>query len=122
MGGAFPGDAFGNALFRNPGFGHAWIRVSLRGVQSNRLGIGARIHCRVSEDGTQRSIYRHVNSGGSFGANPVTRTTIGLGRAAQVDRLEVYWPTSDTTQVFLDVPVGGSVLVVEGADELERIP
>ena len=121
MGGAFPGDAFGNALFQNPGFGNAWITVQLRGEQSNHFGVGARIHCRVTEDGQQRSIYRHVNSGGSFGCNPVTQTHIGLGKTEVIDVLEVYWPTSDTTQAFESVPVGGTVRVREGAEELERL-
>ena len=34
MGGAFPGDGFGHALFRNPGFGNHWIEVKLVGVRS----------------------------------------------------------------------------------------
>jgi hypothetical protein len=118
MGGAFPGDAFGNALFLNPGFGNAWVTVHLRGEQSNHFGIGARIRCRVTAGGGERLIHRTVGSGGSFGANPVTRTLIGLGRAERIDELEVHWPTSGTTQTFADVPVGGAVLVVEGQDEL----
>ena len=119
MGGAFADDGFPDAMFQNPGFGNSAITVRLRGVQSNRLGVGARIHCKVTEGGVQRSIYRHVSSGGSFGASPLAQT-IGLGRAEQVDVLEIYWPTSDTTQVFENVPVGSTVLAVEFAEELEQ--
>ena len=119
MGGAFAGDGFPDAMFQNPGFGNSAITVRLRGVQSNRLGVGARIHCKVTEGGVQRSIYRHVSSGGSFGASPLAQT-IGLGRAEQVDVLEIYWPTSDTTQVFENVPAGSTVLAVEFAEELEQ--
>ncbi|MCY3761624.1 MAG: VCBS repeat-containing protein, partial [Gemmatimonadetes bacterium] len=43
LGGAYPGDMYGNALFENPGFDNNWIRVRLRGVQSNRAGMGAGI-------------------------------------------------------------------------------
>jgi hypothetical protein len=119
MGGAFADDGFLDSMFLNPGFGNSAITVRLRGVQSNRFGVGARIHCRVTEGGVQRSIYRTVNSGGSFGSNSLTQT-IGLGRAERVDVLEIYWPTSDTTQVFDKVPVGGTVLAVEFAEELEQ--
>ena len=117
IGGAYPGDAFGNALFRNPGFGNHWITLKLAGVRSNRPGIGARIRCDVTEDGKRRSIHRHVGSGGSFGANPLSQT-LGLGRATRVDVLEVYWPTSDRTQTFRDVPVDARFRVTEGDDRL----
>ncbi|MSR61167.1 MAG: CRTAC1 family protein [Planctomycetes bacterium] len=121
MGGAFPGDAFGNALFQNPGFGRHWIEVQALGVKSNRAGIGARIRCEVSENGVKRSIYRHVNSGGSFGANPL-RQHLGLGSATRIDVLEIYWPTSDLTQTFRDVAVDARVRITEGVDELRPIP
>ncbi len=120
MGGAFPGDAFGNALFRNPGFGNHWVTLKLLGVRSNRPGIGARIRCQISADGVSRSVYRHVNSGGSFGANPL-RQTLGLGRATRIDVLEVSWPTSGRTQVFHDVAVDQTFEVREDRDELRRL-
>ena len=37
------------------------------GVDSNRDGIGARIALEIEEDGARRWIYKHVNTGGSFG-------------------------------------------------------
>ena len=118
MGGAYRGDGFANALFENPGFGNHWISVRLVGRQSNRAGIGARIHVVIEEAETERSIYRWVNSGGSFGANPL-RQSIGLGQATQVKRLEVYWPTSDQTQVFYDLPANQFFKVVEGQQKVQ---
>jgi hypothetical protein len=120
MGGAFPGDRFADALFENPGFGNHWIALRLIGSESNRAAIGARLHLQVTENGVRRSIYKHVNSGGSFGSNPL-RQTIGLGRASSIDRLEVYWPTSDLTQVFRDVEFNRFIEIVEGSDELVHL-
>jgi len=120
MGGQFPGDGFGNALFLNPGFGQHWLKVELQGVESNRAGIGARIRVDIVERGVPRTIYKHVNSGGSFGGNPM-RQEIGLGAAERIERLEVYWPTSDTTQQFDDLMVDGLVRIVEGATDYERV-
>ena len=120
MGGAFPGDGYGDALFENPGFGNRWITVKLVGVQSNRSAIGARIQARITEEGTTRSIYRYVNSGGSFGANPL-RQTIGLGKATRIDRLEVFWPRTGRTQRFDDVPVDQTITITEGKDQYERL-
>jgi len=118
LGGAFPGDAFRNALFENPGNENHWIVVELAGTRSNRSAIGAQIRCAITEEGQERSIYRHVNSGGSFGANPL-RQSIGLGRARKVDVLEIYWPTSELVQVVRDVEVDQRILVVEAADSFE---
>jgi hypothetical protein len=120
MGGAFPGDKFSNALFENPGFGNHWITVKLVGHQSNRSAIGARVHVRIEENGERRSIYRHVNSGGSFGANPL-RQTIGLGTANRIRVLEVFWPTTGETQVFRNVPVDRSLRITEGDDRYRRL-
>ncbi|HKQ61588.1 MAG TPA: CRTAC1 family protein [Candidatus Polarisedimenticolaceae bacterium] len=120
MGGAYRGDGFADVLFANPGFGHHWIKISLHGVRSNRAGVGARLHLVVLADGKERSIYKHVNSGGSFGANPL-RQEIGLGDAQRVERLEVFWPATGDTQVFNAVPADRWIEVTEGrADYRQR--
>ena len=120
MGGALPGDGFGNALYENPGFGNSWITIKLVGVRSNRSAIGARLRVDVIENGVRRSIYRHVNSGGTFGCNPL-RQTIGLGAAAHIERLEVFWPTTGITQSFSDVAVEQAVRIVEDEDSYTTI-
>jgi len=115
MGGAYPGDRYSNVLYENPGFGNHWVTVQLEGVRSNRSAIGARIRVEITEDGKRRSIYKHVNSGGSFGANPL-RQTIGLGKALRIELLEVYWPTSHSTQTFRGVAPDQCLRIVEGED------
>jgi len=115
LGGAFPGDTFADCLFQNPGFGNRWIEVRLEGQQSNRCAIGARIRVDVTEDEKPRSIFRWIGPGSSFGGNPL-RQHIGIGKATKVDRLEVYWPTSDTTQSFADVAAQQRIRVVEGRE------
>jgi hypothetical protein len=114
MGGALRVDAFANVLFENPGFGNRWLTIQLVGTRSNRSAIGARIRVEVEEDGgAVRSIYRHVSSGGSFGAHPL-RQTLGLGRARGIRRLEILWPTTGITQVVEDVGLDRAIRVVEG--------
>ena len=122
MGGAFPGDRFGNALYESPGFGNHWITVKLEGVRSNRSAIGARIRAVVvdEDEGVRRSIYRHVNSGGSFGGNPL-RQTLGLGTAARIERLDVFWPTTGITQTFADLPVDLVIHIVEGEESYSTL-
>ena len=119
MGGAYKGDAFGDSFYENPGFGNHGIGVQLHEVKSNRSAIGARIRGEaLDETGARHSYYRHVNSGGSFGANPLAQT-IELGRAREIELLEVTWPGTGQVQVFEDVPIDAHILVVEGQVQLQ---
>jgi hypothetical protein len=121
MGGAQPGDGYHNVLYQNPGFGNHWITIKAVGVRSNRSAIGARIRADIVEDGHRRPIYRYVNSGGSFGANPL-RQTIGLGKAKRIETLEVFWPTSNITQTFHGVPVDRAIQIVEAEKSYTVLP
>ncbi|MFT5469839.1 MAG: tetratricopeptide (TPR) repeat protein [Verrucomicrobiales bacterium] len=121
MGGAFPGDRYYDALFENPGSpGMHWIEVSLRGIQTNRFGVGCRIRAVIETGGRERSVYAWVNSGGSFGGNPLTQH-LGLGSAEIVKRLEIFWPVTSRTQVFENVAVDQLLLVTEGESKYEIV-
>jgi hypothetical protein len=119
IGGAVPGDRFHNALFQNPGQGNNWLTVKLVGKKTNRAAIGARIKA-VTAGKQPLTVHRHVSSGSSFGGNPLQQT-LGLGKAARVATLEVYWPTSKTTQVFRDVPVNQAIEITEFAENYRRL-
>jgi hypothetical protein len=114
MGGAVPSDSHSNVLFKRPGHHeNSWVTVKLVGVRTNRAAIGARIKVTVeNEDHSRRSIYRDVNSGGSFGASPLEQH-IGLGGARRIESLEIWWPTSKTRQTFHEVPMKQFIQVKE---------
>ena len=116
IGGTYPGDAASNALYENPGHGNRWISVRLIGVDSNRAAIGARIRVELGTEKGTRNVYSRVNSGGSFGASSIEQE-IGLGQPTNINLLEVYWPTSDTVQVFEDLQLDTQVEIREGQDE-----
>ena len=120
MGGWYSGDAFANALFENPGFGNRWIAVKLIGHVSNRCAIGARIRVNFIDGDVTRSVYKWVNSGGSFGANPL-RQHIGLGKAQRIDLLEVFWPTTGKTQRFQNVAVDQMIEITEHQTEYRKL-
>ena len=103
VGGATPSDSHALRVFQNPGHGNDWISLKLVGVKSNRGAIGARIKVTVENEGAgTRSIYRTVGSGGSFGASPLEQH-IGLGKSARILEIEIWWPASNTHQLFSDV-------------------
>jgi hypothetical protein len=114
MGGAYTGDAYENCFYLNPGeSNNHWVDLLLQGVVSNRAAIGARIKVSFQEHGKARSVYRDVNSGGSFGSNPL-RQHIGIGQATAIDRVEIFWPVTGKTQVFRNLPIETNVKIVEG--------
>lgn len=121
LGGAFPGDVFGNALFANPGHKNRFLKVKLVGTQSNRSAVGARLAVEFEEEaGRVRTIHRAVGAITSFGSLPL-RQELGLGKASKIRRLEVFWPTSGIRQEFTDVPLDTCVRITEGEPELEIV-
>lgn len=114
VGGFVPADAYANVLFRKPGHGNHWLGLQLTGTRTNKAAIGARIAVTVRDGTSRRQIHRVVGSGGSFGANALAQH-VGLGAASVVERLEVYWPVSRTTQVFEALPAGRVFRITEGS-------
>ncbi len=113
IGGAAPADSHATLLFRNPGNGNAWISIRLVGVKTNRAAIGARIRVTLqTAEGQRRSVHRVVSSGGSFGASPLQQH-IGLGKARDIETLEIWWPTSNTRQIFRNVATNQSIEIRE---------
>jgi hypothetical protein len=126
LGGFFSVDTSRNALLLNPGHGNRWVTLRLRGVRSNRYGVGARIEVRVRTAGDSRAVYATVSSGGTFGDSSFQQE-IGLGDAVAIEQIEVTWPTTGERQIFRDVTMDRAYQVVEGepelvALELEPIP
>ena len=121
VGGAYPGDAYYNSFYVNPGQNqNKWISVLLEGSKSNRSAIGAHIAVEFTEDGKKRTVYMDVNSGGSFGANPL-RKEIGIGKAEIIDELIIKWPTSGIVQVFKHVEPNQFIKIREGENKMEKM-
>lgn len=113
VGGAYPGDTFFDALFVNPGTTNNWVSLKLVGEKSNRGGIGARIKLVASRKGVTREIHRVVGSGGSFGSSPL-RQEIGLGQCGEIDRVELWWPTSGQTNIVTSLRPNRFYEITEG--------
>ena len=120
MGGAKLVDKYRDALYANPGFNNNWLKIKLIGTTSNRSAIGAQIRAELVEGDKKRYVYRHIGSGGSFGANPL-REHIGIGKATQISRLHVYWPTTNRRQTFDNVKSGQLIEITEGTKDFRVI-
>ncbi len=119
-GGAFAGDTYFNSLYVNPGQGNNnWISILLEGVKSNRSAIGTHIVINFTDGGKKRTVYRDVNSGGSFGSSPL-RKEIGIGKATMIDELIIKWPTSGTVQVFKNIKPCQFLKIKENSDQIEK--
>ena len=114
MGGAYKGDAFHNALYLNPGQDQKnnWITLTLvRKDNQNVIGSTIKITCK--ENGNLRTIYREVNSGGSFGASPL-RKEIGIGKANVIDKIEIRWHPEGDIQIFENVKPNQFLTIYKG--------
>jgi hypothetical protein len=113
IGGATPGDKHAFRLFENPGNGNDWLTIRLVGVKSNRAAVGAHVRIDLTNNGgPQRSVYRTIGSGGSFGASPYEKH-LGLGAKAKILKVEVRWPASGTTQTFTGVAKNQAIEIRE---------
>ncbi len=116
MGGFVRGDPFHNVLYENPGTANRYIGLELRGVQSNRFGVGARVTVHAGS----RRIHRVVGFGGSFGGNPL-RLHVGVGQAERVD-VEIHWPRREAgVERFEGLGTNHSLLITEGRAEPQRL-
>ncbi len=77
-------------LLRNDqNLGHHWIRLKLVGTKSNRDAIGAWIKVRVNG----HALSRQVMPTRSYLSQSELPVTIGLGKANQVESVEINWPS-----------------------------
>jgi hypothetical protein len=122
-GGALRDDAFWNAFYENPGNANHWLTVRLVGHRSNRCAIGTRVCAKIVEPSGPRAVYGWVGSTGSFGGNSLQQE-LGLGQAKKIESLEVYWPTTNVTQKFENVPLDCVIKIDEDASKFEvlRLP
>ena len=86
-----------------------WIQVQVVGQKSNRSGIGARIKVVT---GTHVQ-YREVQSGGSYLSFHDLRAHFGVGKAEQIESLEIRW-TSGHIDRWTHLSANQRFMAVEG--------
>ena len=87
-----------------------WIKLKLIGTKCNRTAIGARVrvvtgkHVQMNE----------VASGTSVMSQSDLRLHFGLGRAQEIDLIEVKWPTTQKIEKFAHVGANQILTISEG--------
>ena len=93
-----------------------WIQIRVVGQKSNRSGIGAKIKVVT---GTHVQ-YWEVQSGGSYLSFHDLRAHFGVGKAEQIDLLEIRWSSGHIDQ-GRHLPVNRRFIAVEG-EKIVPIP
>jgi len=92
--------------------GH-YLAIRLCGVQSSRDAVGTRI--RVVANGLISCF--QLTGGGSYLSSSERFLLCGLGDAAQIDELQIQWP-SGKTQIFQNPGIDQSMVAIEGRSSL----
>jgi hypothetical protein len=90
--------------------------VSLRGIKSNRLGIGARLVAQVQGQPLVRELYPQ----NTFASQLPNIVHFGLGSATQVDQLTIQWPSGEK-QVLDNLPGDRHIVVEEGNPTVQTV-
>jgi hypothetical protein len=103
-------------IFENRISAGRYLKVSLRGARSNRLGVGARLVARFKG----RQVARELFPANSFKSQTPALVHFGLDDAEVVDDLTVRWP-SGLEQVIRNVPADQHVVIDEGQARFETV-
>lgn len=90
-----------------------WLQVQLRGTTSNRDGYGARVAVRRTG---QPVLWRRAHTDGSYMSASDGRVHFGLGSGADIESVEVHWP-SGLRERWTGVTQSRPVTLVEGTGE-----
>ena len=87
-------------LFRNDGGErNGWVGFRLRGGNSNRDGIGAKITVAIEDAGMTRSETRVVKSATGYASQNQLEVVFGLGSGGRAVSAAVLWPSGTTSEV-----------------------
>jgi cytochrome oxidase Cu insertion factor (SCO1/SenC/PrrC family) len=89
-----------------------YLQLQLQGTKSNRDGLGAVLELHVGET---KLLTRHDGKSGYLSQSRMP-LYFGLGRAGQVDRIEVTWPSGAKQTIHGPVDANQTLLITEEAD------
>lgn len=100
----------GTSVMYNNGNTNKWLKINLKGIQSNRNGIGARLEIY----GAWGKQIRDAQSGIGFQNMDSLNVLFGIGQATIIDKLIIRWPSGIVDEI-LNISPNQSLLVTEGS-------
>jgi hypothetical protein len=102
-----------NLLMLNERSSNYWLKLVLRGTESNADAIGAKVRLKARITGREIWQLREIGtSAGPYAAQSDMRPNFGLGDASVADVVRIEWP-SGTVQVLTNVAADQILTVVE---------
>ena len=103
-------------LFENRSEPGNFLRIQVRGTESNSDGVGTRINAYIGEF----MMERRIRTGGSYLANNEKEVVFGTGNTANLDSLILTWPSGQVDR-FMNVQVNRQLLFTEGESTFQEI-
>lgn len=104
-------------VLRNESTRGGFVSLWLEGAGGNRSAVGARVEARLGD----RVLQRQVLGASSYLGTCDLRVHLGVGTAATIDELTIYWPGGET-QVFRGLPAGAFYRLVQGGQPETYVP
>lgn len=100
----------GNVIYYNNPNANNWIKINLKGIQSNSNGIGARVEIY----GAWGKQIRDVRSGDGFRNMSTLNTHFGIGTETQITQVIIKWP-SGVVDIIANPTTNQALTVIEGS-------
>lgn len=103
-------------LWLNDGNGNHFFSLRLRGVQTNKDGVGAKIYLYTPQ-GLQ---LREIRSGEGYGISNALQAHFGIGTQTTIDSVVVFWP-SGIKDILINPSINQHLTLVEGGSCLTSL-
>ncbi len=97
------------SLYKSSGGTNNWIKMNLKGVESNKDGIGSIIYFYYGN----KQIMRSTHCGQSYCGQNSNNIIIGVGQATIIDSIKIKWPLG-LIDTYYNIGVDQLIIAVEG--------
>lgn len=101
-----------NQMFMNNGNGNTWLKINLRGVQSNRSAVGATIKVKANIGGKPVWQMREISTQNGYCSQNSLTVHFGLATASMADSIVIRFPSGKDT-VLQNVSANQQLNVIE---------
>ncbi len=103
----------GGIIWMNDGGPNNWVKIGLKGIESNSNGIGSRII--IFGDWGQQM--REIRSGQGFSHMSTLNGHFGIGTSTEINKIEIHWP-SGIVDVIENPSINDTHIYIEGDNQL----